>query len=402
MSSPGQTYTTSIFIERFIADLGLSRTLVSTLYTIGALCGGLAMGLVGRWVDRYGVRIMAAITGLLFGLACLYMSFVNGAWMLGLGFVLIRMLGQGSLSLSASNAINRWWVRRRGTIMGISGVAVSLPGVGAFPNLVHTLIGTYDWRVACRILGIAVCAIAVPVAALLFRNSPEEHGMEPGGGLVDRPSASRARSWVEEHWTLSEALHTRAFWIVAAGLASMSMLGTGLTFHMVSIFDDGALPASVAAAAFVPVAMAAAGVRLGGGYLVDRLGARWILATALVLQAASLLMAPFLTTQAFALTYGVVLGATQGVQAAVGGVIWPMYYGRQHLGAITGVSSMILIIASALGPLPMGIARDLLGDYRMALTVAAALPLLLAVAAATLRRPVRSTSIRPASQHQGG
>ena len=97
-----------------------------------------------------------------------------------------------------------------------------------------------------------------------------------------------------------------------------------------------------------------------------------------------------------------VLGATQGLQAAVGGVIWPMYYGRQHLGAITGVSSMILIIASALGPLPMGIARDLLGDYRMALTVAAALPLLLAVAAATLRRPVRSTSIRPASQHQGG
>lgn len=125
MSSPGQTYTTSIFIERFIADLGLSRTLVSTLYTIGALCGGLAMGLVGRWVDRYGVRIMAAITGLLFGLACLYMSFVNGAWMLGLGFVLIRMLGQGSLSLSASNAINRWWVRRRGTIMGISGVGPS-------------------------------------------------------------------------------------------------------------------------------------------------------------------------------------------------------------------------------------------------------------------------------------
>ena len=87
-----------------------------------------------------------------------------------------------------------------------------------------------------------------------------------------------------------------------------------------------------------------------------------------------------------------VLGATQGLQAAVGGVIWPMYYGRQHLGAITGVSSMILIIASALGPLPMG----------LALTVAAALPLLLAVAAATLRRPVCSRSIRPASQHQGG
>ena len=136
--------------------------------------------------------------------------------------------------------------------------------------------------------------------------------------------------------------------------------------------------------------MASGVVRLGGGYLIDRIGPRWLLVVALVLQAVSLAMAPVLATPQIALAYGVVLGATQGLQSAVGSVIWPMYYGRQHLGAITGVASMVLTVASALGPMPMGIARDLLGSYRVALTAAAALPLALAVASVTLRRPTRA------------
>ena len=48
MSSPGQTYVVSIFIEDFITDLGISRSLVSTLYTIGTLVGSFALPLVGR------------------------------------------------------------------------------------------------------------------------------------------------------------------------------------------------------------------------------------------------------------------------------------------------------------------------------------------------------------------
>ncbi|MCL4301003.1 MAG: hypothetical protein KJ077_35040 [Anaerolineae bacterium] len=41
LTSPGQTYAVSIFIEHFITDLGLSRFLVSALYTVGTLVGSL-------------------------------------------------------------------------------------------------------------------------------------------------------------------------------------------------------------------------------------------------------------------------------------------------------------------------------------------------------------------------
>jgi MFS family permease len=96
MTSPGQTYAVSIYIEHFIADLGISRSLVSTLYTAGTLVASLALPMVGQQLDRIGSRRMFGIITLLFGAACVYMGFVQNAFMLFIGFVLLRMLGQGS------------------------------------------------------------------------------------------------------------------------------------------------------------------------------------------------------------------------------------------------------------------------------------------------------------------
>ena len=139
MTSLGQTYAVSIFVEHFIADLGLSRFLVSTLYAAGTVAGSLALSFIGRAIDRHGSRRMVLLIAVLFGLACLAMGLVGGAVTLALGFVAIRMLGQGGLALVSQNAINRWWVRRRGLALGISGLFASLIGLGAFPALVNWL-----------------------------------------------------------------------------------------------------------------------------------------------------------------------------------------------------------------------------------------------------------------------
>lgn len=397
MTSPGQTYVFSIFIEHFIDDLGVSRSLVSTLYTIGTLAGGFSMGFVGQQLDRIGPRRMAVLVSGLLGLGCLCMSLVRGAITLGLGFVLLRMLGQGSLGLVAGNMINRWWVRRRGMVNGVAGVATSLLGVGGFPNLANTLIAAYGWRRTYALLGIGVWVVMIPLGWLLVRDAPEDYGLSPDGILVDAEDADEGEEPLEEHWRREEAVRTRAFWIVALALASCSMLGTGLAFHTVSIFEDCNMSAATAAATFVPVAASAAAMRLLGGCLIDRIPARWLLIGSLIGQSTALVMTPFLTGRAMGYAYGMVRGLTSGLMASVAGVIWPMYFGRRHLGAISGVASMILIIASALGPMPMGIARDLLGSYRLVLTVAGIIPLTLAGLAVTLRPPERETERQPAA-----
>ena len=71
----------------------------------------------------------------------------------------------------------------------------------------------------------------------------------------------------------------------------------------------------------------------------------------------------------------------------VGSVIWANYYGRKHLGSITGVTSMIITLGSSLGPMPMGVARDLLGSYNMTLNIAAIFPFLLGMLSLFVKRP---------------
>ncbi|MDX1665501.1 MAG: MFS transporter, partial [Candidatus Promineifilaceae bacterium] len=342
MTSPGQTYAVSIFIEHFIQDLGVSRSLVSTLYAAGTLVGSFALPFVGREIDRRGTRVMVVVIAGIFGLACIYMGFVRGALTLALGFVAIRMFGQGSLSLVSQNAINQWWVQRRGTILGLSGLFVSLLGLGAFPALINWLIPQIGWRLTYPLLGALLLLVMAPLGFLFLRDRPELYGLEPdgrrksGGGVEDAPPSAP-----DENWTRGEALRTPTFWIVTGGVATSAMMGTGLFFHMVSIFADNGLSADVAASVYLPIAATTAIVNLGSGALVDRIPLRFALSVALVLLAAALWGAQYLATVPLAFLYGVTLGASTGLYRSVAGVAWANYFGRQHLGSISGTATTI-------------------------------------------------------------
>ena len=393
MSSPGQTYVVSIFIESFITDLGISRSLVSTLYTLGTLVGSFVLPIVGYQIDRHGARLVVTLVIALFGGACVYMGYVQNAFMLGLGFIALRMLGQGSLGLVCTNIINQWWVRRRGMVMGISGMAGSLISLGGFPNLINWLLPIHGWRSTYIILGIILTFVMAPVAFIFFRNHPEDYGLQPDGGESStfrfRKRKQVTTKLTEVNWTLAEAMCTAVFWILVASLSAISMLSTGLFFHMVSIFTDNGLTPNLAAAVFVPIAVTTAIVNWGSGLLVDRVPVRILLAIGLFFQALSLLMARSLSGTTFALIFGVVLGVSSGLIRILGGVVWAMYFGRHHLGSITGFTSMITIIGSALGPMPLGIGRDLLGSYNPALMISAAIPLLLGILGLFIEDPTR-------------
>ena len=393
MTSPGQTYVVSIFIESFIAELGISRSLVSTLYTLGTLVGSFVLPMVGYQLDRHGARLIVVLITALFGFACIYMGYVQNAFMLGLGFIALRMLGQGSLGLVCTNIINQWWVRRRGMVMGISGMAGSLISLGGFPNLINWLLPIYGWRSTYIFLGIILVFVMTPLAFIFFRNHPEDYGLQPDGGesgiFRSRKRKQVPTGWTEVHWTLGQAMHTSVFWILVGSLSAISMLSTGLFFHIVSIFTDNGLTPDLAAAVFVPVAVTTALVNWGSGLLVDRVPVRVLLAIGLFFQALSLLMARSLSGITLVLIFGIVLGISSGLIRILGSVVWAMYFGRHHLGSITGFTTMITITGSAMGPMPLGIGRDLMGSYNLALIISAVIPLLLGILGLFVDDPAR-------------
>ena len=395
MTGPGQTSAFSAFLDHFIEDLELSRSLVSTLYTAGTLTASFVLPFVGRQFDRRGARVMITIVSLLLGLACLYMGLIQNALMLFIGFFLMRQLGQGSLSLVSKNVINLWWVRRRGMAMGISGVIGALLG-GLFPYMINTLISGYGWRATYMILGAMLILFMLPLGWIFIRNRPEDHGLLPDGDTAaGEDAATRSKAPVETNWPLSRAARSGVFWLATAGFASMSMLNTGLIFHLFSILEDGGLSSTVTASVFVPIAATGALIQLASGLAVGRLPLHVLLALCLVLDALVLVAAPALSSTAMAYGFGVLMGVQGGVEMLVISVIYANYYGRRHLGSIAGFASTVMVAGSALGPMPIGIARDLMGSYTSVLTGFAALPFALGVACLLFCRPPQADAPRP-------
>ena len=381
MTIPGQTAGLSLFIDALIADLGISRATISLTYTLATVAGALALPYVGRQIDRFGPRRAVLVISLLFGMACWYMGTVGGLVTLAIGFVLMRSLGQGSLSLVSVHAVNLWFIRGRGRAVGVMGMGVAL-ATAFFPLIVEQLISSVGWREAFFYVGTGVLAIMLPVGLLLYRPHPERFGLQPDGLRTD----SSASAPTEVILTLAEAKRTPLFWIFALGGMSMSGLGTGLVFHHFSILAQNGLDRALAAFMFVPLGILSATSNLGAGFLLDRVQPLRVLGITQVGLATLLLCVPFVGSGAAVWTYGITFGIVQGTMSTINGSAYGHFFGREHLGAIKGFANTLLVAGSAIGPFLYGAGFTALGSYDLVIMASAAAPFAIGIAALTMRK----------------
>ncbi len=370
MTTPGQTVGVSVFLDPMITDLGLSRAEVSLLYMLGTLTGSLALPWVGRWLDRYGPRRAVVAIAALFAAACVGMGFVQGLVTLGFGFIALRGLGQGALGLVSVNAINLWFVQRRGLAISISGVGFAL-GIGAFPLLIEGLIHHYGWRWAYIALGGLVAITILPIGALIYRRQPEQYGLQPDGS--DRQAV--VASVAEVNLTLAEARRTVTFWLFAAGNILVAALGTGLVFHHYSIMAAAGIERAIAALVFVPYGLVTASTNVLSGVLFDRISPRFLLSAMLGLLGLALLLSVRVSDPEMMLLYGVLLGLMQGINGVLQAGVYANYFGRTHLGSISGFATTLMVAGTALGPLLFALGQAQFGSYTPLLTAAVGLPL---------------------------
>jgi MFS transporter, OFA family, oxalate/formate antiporter len=380
MTTPGQTLGVSVFLDRIIDELGASRSEVSLMYTLATLAGAATLPFIGRFIDRRGPRIAVVLVSAAFALACVAMGFVTGLVTLALGFLAIRALGQGALSLASVHVINIWFVRRRGMAVGLMGAGVAAATAFA-PLGIEALVSAVGWRSAYMLLGGIVALTILPLGALLFRGHPERYGVRPDGQTV-KP---RADEPAEAAYTAGEARRTVTFWVFLAGDFWVSGLGTGLVFHHFSILAEGGLDRFAAAAVFVPLSLVAAGANLASGFLLDRVSPRLLLSVSLFFLATALVMAVRVTGPEGVIAYGAVLGLATGIRAAVAASSYAHYFGRAHIGAIKGMASTGSVAASSVGPLLFAFGMERLGGYGTVLAVSALFPLAQALVLPFLR-----------------
>lgn len=389
-SSPGQTYAISIFLDHLLEEFDLTRTTFASLYMVATLTGSFLLPKMGRTVDAFGCRKALTGVSLALGLALVFASQMNSILTLGLVLVLLRFLGQGSMTLVSTTMINQWWMNKRGRIMGLVGLLSAVLGTGCFPPLLHYLIERFDWRGSFLIEAAFMAFVMAPIAFFLARHRPEEHGLSPDG---DTSRIVTSEHPEVEGMTKAEAQKTLIFWLATAGIGMQAMLVTGLHFHAVGLFTDKGLSAGTAAATYLPIATTAAVVTFISGWWVERLSVVKLLAFSLTCLTAAMLAATQLVVAVPVLGYAILLGTTGGLFRTVSGVIWSQLFGRRELGAITGAATTFMVAGSAFGPLPMGWARDRFGSFDEALMVLALLPAMLAIL--TLLSEKRAAQLTP-------
>ncbi len=395
MSAPGQSYSVTAFKEPMREDLGVSDTQYSLAYGVATIVSGIALPFVGRLVDRVGARILLSLIALLLGGACACMSRAEGLVGLYVGFTMIRCLGQGSLTLISNWIVGEWFHKRRGLAAGVCAVG-GTASVFIVPRLNYALINDHGWRFAWVALGAIVAAAIVVPAIIFLRDRPEPLGFLPDFGfaadtrsrqLDSEQSGIEMSPEVEESFTVIEAMRCATFWKIAGVVATVSLVGTGLMFHQVSILGEQGVSPAHALEALGIQAIAATVSTLIAGYLIDRIAARFVLAASMFLEVVAILLLLHLPGPDWAVVYSALLGLHGGIIRSAGNIVWINYFGRKYQGSIQGVAMCIMVLAAAIGPVPLADVFDAKGTYEPALWVFLALPTVAGIAVLTATRP---------------
>jgi hypothetical protein len=383
MTAPGQTAGLSVFTDPLISELDISRTGISASYFFGTIAGAAAQPFVGRALDRFGARSVTIAIGVLFASVLLALSVVGDILGLTAGFVGVRMLGQGALSLAATTAVARAITRHRGLALGITS-AIGSAGISLAPVGLERLIsavGIYD---AWRWEAVIVAAVVIPLAFILPRRDRHRNDLD---------TLSTAQIVIQrESWALGEAVRTGMFWVIAASLAVSGMLSTALAFHQIALLGERGLTPFEAAANFLPQTVTGIAATLLVGVFIDRVSPKLFVIFSMLTLAGSLLLLPIVSPGWTAIMYGLTLGAAGGSLRGMEAAAYVRYYGTAHIGSIRGVATAINLASTAVGPIALSLGVDISGSFTGPAVAFSILPLFVAVLAIFVRPPHRRSA----------
>ena len=265
----------SVFFKPMLEDFGWDRATLSSVQTVALIVFTVASPFLGRLIDRVGPRIMIFICIVPQVLSNVINGVATNIWHL----YLARFFYGINVLPSTQILINKWFVKKRGTALGI--VATGMPlGTMILVPFSQYLILTWGWRPTMLFWAAVMFVIMLPLA-LNIKDNPEEKGYGPDRESLneampfDPPkrdnTALAAKAEEKTGSSLSEAVKTRSFWFMAM---AYFICGTGCGFMMTHIVifatDMGYSEMIGASLVSVQGGLNLVGV-LATGYLSDRI-----------------------------------------------------------------------------------------------------------------------------------
>jgi nitrate/nitrite transporter NarK len=357
-------------IER---SFGWDRWVISAAMSLRQLESGILSPAVGFLLDRFSSRKLIFWSAVISAIGFIGLGFTNGIVAFFLFFVVTSLGASGvSHGVTWPVIISRWFRRNRGLAIGL---AVTGPIFGSPIVILNTQIEeAYGWRAVLIGYGILIF-VGVTLLSKLVRDRPEPYGLRPDG---DPPEADAATGHPtgptprrpDTGLTLHAVLRTKEFWLFTSYLSGTFAVNSAFQVHMIPYFQQDIGLTSAWAAVVLSMVFIISGIgRVGGGYLLDKIDYRLVLAVVAAMMGFSLLYLQVVDvntvsgTLPFALMFGVSFGCLVPMRGAVGSIM----FGTRAIGGVLGILQGAPVAAGVIGPLVMGIIFDLNGNYSVAI-----------------------------------
>jgi MFS family permease len=343
---------------------------------------------VAGWLsDRWGTRPVVTGGGVVLGVALALTGQVTSLAQYYLCFGALGAAGTAGMLIPSTTIVTRWFVRSRGTAMGV--LSIGPASAVAFYPLNAWLIATLGWRMALVSFGCIVGAATVSLT--LFYREPTADEDRAAGGADTRPS--RDTLVTGEVWTLRRALRSIRLWaafaMTALGVIGFQIMAT----HQVAHAVDRGFPQPTVVWLFAFGAGCMMAGNLLGGWLSDRVGRGWVfvLGTVVAILGIGCLALMRGPQDLVLLLLYTVSGFGFGMRIAQLSTIPADVFAGPHLGAILGVIQAGGGLGGAIGPFLGGWLFDVTGSYRLAFMAAGVAVAGSGVAAWFATRPMAST-----------
>ena len=340
---------------------GWSRNSISTAISVNILVYGLFSPFAAALMERFTIRKVVLVALTVVGSGAFSTIFIHSPWQLIALWGFVVGAGTGSMALVfAASIANRWFIERKGTVLGALTAAAATGQLIFLPGL-SWLATHHGWK-SVSITVACAAWVMVPLIAIFLKESPAEMGLTPYGapeGYV-APVQVKRNAAKEALGALKDASKIRDFWYLAGsffvcGLSTNGLVGT----HFIAAAHDHGMSQVTAGSLLALVGIFDVAGTMASGFLTDKIDPRKLLFLYYLFRGLSLFLLPAIlfqtvhpSTLVFVIFYGldwvatvpptiVLCRAILGPQR--GTVIYGWVFASHQLGASTAALGAALL-----------------------------------------------------------
>ena len=393
MVSWGCQFAFSVFLIPLTEHFGWTRANTAGVFSFNILLFGVGSIFSGKLTERFGPRAVVGVGGALMGGGLILSAAIQNLWQLYLVYGVIIGLGASTTWGPLAATVSRWFIARRGLVMGIMSLGISL-GIMLLPPLSRYLITRLGWRMSFILQGL-LTGLLIIGASLLLKRDPQEKGLNPYSVNPGRSAEEKVPLTplaAGQDWSFSEALGTRTFWMIFAAYLLWLMGFYMVSVHLAAYGTDLGLSPMAAAFAISLIGGGSIFGKLSMGFLSDRIGPQKVLVINMFMQGLSTfgLVASGNATWIYILA--VLFGFAYGGVAPQLPVVTAQFFGLSSLGSIFGALLFSGQVGGAIGPLLGGKIFDVSQSYFWSFSIAGVVVMVSLILIFLLRPPCPRTA----------